>query len=106
MAAGGFPRPPERKKARPEPEVEAPPLVDPRYGRNRVRSVVSGLFAQSSGIYEQLSQVAEADLPLSPEALTFLRQALQDFAHFHDSIGGMLGELAPSHSDRDLFPEE
>lgn len=106
MATGGFPRPPERKKARPEPEVEAPPRVDPRYGRNYARSFVSALFAQSSKIYEQLSQVAEADLPLSPEALTYLRQGLQDFAHFHDSIGGMLGELAPSHSDRDLFPEE
>jgi hypothetical protein len=99
----GFRRPPERGAE--SPGVEAPPFVDPRFARNQVRAGVAGVFAQASTLYQQLSQLSEADLPLPGEAADFLSRALEDFAHFHDSVGGFLGELAPSHHDRDLFPK-
>lgn len=98
----GFRPPPPRSK--PEPQAE-PSLIDPRVARNQVRSGVAGVLAQGSNLYAQLASLAEADLPLPEEAYGYLREALQDFAHFHDSVGGLLGELAPSHHDRDLFPK-
>lgn len=102
----GFRPPPPRSGEEPQGEpARQAPLVDPRVARNQVRSGVAQVLAQASNLYSQLSSLAEADLPLPEGARDYLREALRDFAYFHDSVGGLLGELAPSHHDRDLFPE-
>lgn len=104
MARGnrGFPR-----RERPQAPA-APPAPPPRAQRNAVRAAVAGVFSGAASLYQTLCQVVEAGADIPPEAQDYLLQACSDFASFHDSLGAALGELAPSHHDRDLWviPEE
>lgn len=95
----GFPRP--EAKA-PEPQ---PAQVDPRMARNYVRQGMASCLATASGLYSQISQLVEAEPPIGMDAMEFMETALRDFAQFHDSIGAALGELAPSHHDRELWED-
>lgn len=84
----------------PQPQAQAP---DPRLVRNHVRQVLAQALANASSIYASLSPIVESDVPLDPGTLEYVSQALGEFAAFHDSIGAAMGELSPSHHDRDLF---
>lgn len=86
-----------------KPPAAVPQAPDPRLIRNHVRQVLAQSLAGAAGIYSQLSPVVEQDLGLEPGTREYIAQALGEFAAFHDSIGAAMGELSPSHHDRELF---
>jgi hypothetical protein len=71
--------------------------------------VLAGAFAQAAHTYTTVSGTLEsalqANVNLPDEAYAFLAEAVKQFSAFHDSIGAALGELAPSHHDRELWIE-